>query len=70
MTDAEHMESVRNSLHLNQTQMAKLLGYSGHEPISAIENSKRKMSNQVKAHLRTIETNLESVKKQLGNGIL
>lgn len=65
MADAEYMESVRKALHLNQTEMAELLGYKGQGSISRIERGKFPMDARTKAHLKTIEANLEAVKKQL-----
>lgn len=55
MTDSEHLKSIRKALHLTQAEMAEKLGYSSQEVISAIETGKRKMSEPVRAHLRTIE---------------
>lgn len=55
MNDAEHLKSIRKSLHLTQAEMAEKLGYSSQEVISAIETGKRQMSEPVRAHLRTIE---------------
>lgn len=65
MTDAEHMKSIRKALHLNQTDMAELLGYKDQGSISRIEKGHVPMDSRAKAHLRTIEANLEAVKKQL-----
>ena len=66
MTDPELMKSTRKALGLNQTEMAKRMGYANQEAISHIETGTRKMSEQVRQHLITIRKHEISNKKNTG----
>lgn len=44
MTDAELMYHIRKKLYLNQTEMAKEVGYNSQDAISKIETGDRKLS--------------------------
>ena len=48
-------KQIRKELGYTQTDMAELLGYGGQKDVSRIETGKRRMSNQVVAHLSTIQ---------------
>lgn len=67
MTDKEYLKDIRKKLHMTQKEMAELLGYKNRPAITAIENGTRQLSGQARAHLRTIEANLEHIKKWLRN---
>jgi DNA-binding XRE family transcriptional regulator len=54
MTDQQLMHDTRSKLHLTQPEMAKKLGYSHRETISAIENGTRGLSNVARNFLRYI----------------
>lgn len=55
LSDSELMKSTRKALGLTQVQMAERLGYGNQKDISNIERGTEKMSNQTRAHLKTIE---------------
>lgn len=55
MKRSEYMKHIRKELGLTQSEMAERLGYSGQKDISRIETGAENMSNQVFAHLKTIE---------------
>lgn len=55
MNKGKYMKQIRTKLGLTQSEMAELLGYGAHKDISRIENGKANMSNQVFAHLKTID---------------
>ena len=54
MNDSELLKQTRQYLGLNQTQMAKRLGYGSQVSISKIETGVEKMSGQARTHLMTI----------------
>jgi len=55
MTNAERLKKIRTHLGLNQTEMAKKMGYSHQQTISNIEKGWKQMGNQALKILEMIE---------------